>query len=225
VRRDLLSLVGLAVALLLVSAPLWLVPHAGETSTTYAAERIEYGPSAGGGIRADGPLRGLDCYEAELTRGCLFAERVVADGPVTVDPTDLVLSADSFEDVRYVAVGADPPFRRRQISGVANATDGRIRYALEPVSPGTVLREISRPETALHPRLRGVLDSREVTVHGRAFDVDGQVVRSDGAYYRVHVVSRSEPTWDANPTLVFVVRAVPFVVGLSVLRDRWRASA
>jgi hypothetical protein len=224
VRRDPLPTVGLAVALLLVSAPLWLVPHAGETSTTYVAERIEYGPSAGGGIRTDGAIRGLDCYEIERTRGCLFAERIVAEGPVTVEPTGLVLSADSFEDAPYVAVGTDPPFHRRRVTTSAGVGDDRIRYALEPVRAETVLREVSRPETDLPPRLRSVLDGRTVTVHGRHFDVDGLVVRSDGAYYRVSAVDRSEPTWDDNPVLVFVVRGLPFVTGLLFLRERWRST-
>jgi hypothetical protein len=220
VRRDPLSLVGLAVALLLVAAPFWVLPHAGEASTTYAAERLEYAP--GGGIDADGPIRGLDCYADELTRGCLFAERIVAEGPVTVRTTETVLSASSFEDAPYVAVGTDPPFRHRRVSAPANATDGRIRYALEPVGPGTVLREVSVDEAALPPGLDGVLAGREVTVRGRTFDVDGLVVRSGGAYYRVHVVASSEPTWDGDHPLVLLARGLPVAVGLGVLRARWR---
>lgn len=63
------------------------------------------------------------------------------------------------------------------------------------------------------------------SVWGRfARDVEGRVVRSGGEYYRVHTVSRSEPTWDRNSLLVLAVRGFPLVVGLGVLYRRWSPS-
>lgn len=121
-----------------------------------------------------------------------------------------------------MAVGTDPPFRHRQVSVPPNVADVRIRYALEPVGPATVLREVSVDGAALHPELEGVLAGREVTVRGRAFGVDGLVVRSDGAYYRVHVVASSEPTWSGDHPFVLLARGLPVAVGLGILRARWR---
>lgn len=222
-QRDPYSTAGLVLAVALVSAPFWLVPHAGDVSTTYAAERIDF--ASNGGIGASGEIRGVDCYADELTRGCLFARRIVTEGAVVVTPTELVVSSDSFDDAEYVAVGTDPPFRHRQIRSPEDAPERAIRYELAPVGAESVLRDVSRNRTAVPQSLRDVLDGETVTVHGRNFDVDGLVVRSEGTYYRIYVVERSEPTWDRNELLVLAVRGVPFVVGLTMLRLRWQAGA
>jgi len=222
-QRDLLSVFRVIITFLLVTSPFWMFPHADDTTTVYTAERIEYGSEMNGGIGANGPIRGLDCWENELTRGCLFAEQIVSEGPITIDPSEPVISERQFADSSYVAVGIDPAFRRQNISSVGNGSEPKIRYSLDPIGPATVLQGISREETELPPRIREVLDGRNVTVHGRVYDIDGVVVRSEQEYYRIKVVSRSEPTWGRNRSLVLIARGIPFVIGVALLRNRWRA--
>lgn len=148
-ERDWLSLVGLMISLLLVAAPFWLLPHAGDESTTYAVERIEYGTGLNGGIDASEPIRGLDCYDDDLSRGCLFAQFVADNGPVTVDISGsrpIISHHGPFTSSRYVTTGSGPPFRQRNIT-IRNRTDDggqlRARYALEPVVAETVLQNIA----------------------------------------------------------------------------------
>jgi hypothetical protein len=219
VNRDPVSVGGFGLAVVLVTAPFWMLPHAGAASTTYVAERIEYG--VGIGIEASGPVEGVDCYEKTSTRGCLFARRVAREGPVTVDVGGS-LSPAGFTDASFVAVGTDPPFRRVRVSRPEGTEEGVVRYNLDPVEAETVLEEVSVDEQRVPAELRSTLDGEAATVYGRTVDVEGKVARVDGEYYRLTVVDRSRPGWTANRALVTVVRAVPFVVGLGLLRRRWR---
>ena len=222
-QRKWLSIFRVITAFLLVTSPLWILPHVDDTTIVYTAERIEYGSGMNGGIGASGPIRGLDCWEDELTRGCLFAEQIVTEGPITINSSELVISESQFVDSPYVAVGIDPAFRRQNISRVGNGSESKIRYSLDPVGPATLLHAISREETELPPRIREVLDGKNVTIHGRDYDIKGVVVRSNQKYYRIQVVSRSEPTWGQNRSLVLIARGIPFVIGVALLRNWWRA--
>ena len=146
----------------------------------------------------------------------------MTEGSITIEPSELVISESQFDDSLYVAVGTDPAFRRQNISRVGNGSESEIRYSLDPVGPATVLHAISREETELPPRIRDVLDGKNVTVHGRVYDIEGVVVRSEQEYYRIKVVSRSKPIWGRNRSLVLIARGIPFVIGLAFLRNRWR---
>jgi hypothetical protein len=224
-RRDWLSLAGLALSVALVTAPFWLLPHAGEASTTYTVERIEYEPGVDGFLRAGGPVDGLDCDSGELRRGCLFAQHVVDEGPVTVDVTGVGPTLrGQFTSPPYVVAHATPPFYRRNVTPVdpGEASDRlRVRYALEPIGPETVLSDISVAERRLPRPLRGLRDGETTTVHGKQLEAGGTVFRADGAYYLVRATDHDDADWERWHALL--ARGVLFLGGLGLLRARWRA--
>jgi hypothetical protein len=225
VERDWSSLVVLAVGLVLVTSPFWLLtdagtnPSRGETVHVYEAEEIEYQEGVRGYIRAPGDVERLDCYfRSREGPDCLFAAHVAQHGPVTVNTSEFRrydLGA------KYVAVsdsGSRKPFYRR----VIERNDRNVTYSLEAVSAETVLADVAVNESELSPKARPTLDGETVETYGRPLHHAGEVVRSDGAYYLVHETGR----WSADPNTFEAAfyRAVAFVVGLGLLRWRWRAS-
>jgi hypothetical protein len=214
VDRDPLSLAGLALGLL-VTAPFRVLPHAGEASTTYRAERIEHEPRLDGAIDAPEDVARLDCDRDALSRSCLLARHVVDDGPVRVDvthalPVDVThaLPVDvthalpvvegAFAGPRYVAVHASPSCYERTVTlvGGAGGPDRvAVEYALEPVTPEAILENVSVAARELPRPIRGLHDGGTATVHGRTLDVAGTVVRADGDCHLVRVVDRDDPEY------------------------------
>lgn len=222
--RDPYAVVGLGVALLLVASPFWLLPHAGETAYTYEAERIEYDPGVDGGIGADGPIAGLDCYAREKAPGCLFAAYVAQRGPVTANVTGLYFEGYTPGSEYVVAQATDDPFRRRQVEF---AGEQRLTYSLEAVGTETVLRDIAVNASETSPRVRRMIGGETVTVYADPLDetelrAEGQVVRSDGDYYAVRRVETTPPAW--SETQAKLARSLLVLIGLAALRARWRRS-
>jgi hypothetical protein len=118
--------------------------------------------------------------------------------------------------------GSDRPFYRCNNTVVEDrsADELEVTYSLEPVGPGAILRNISVDESEASPRVRRMVDGETVTVHGDPLPAQGQVVRSNGSYYLVTEVGRDDPDW--SETTATAARGGLFLIGLGLLRLRWR---
>lgn len=219
--RDWPGRVRLVLAFLLVTSPFWLMPHAGETTHVYEAEKIDYTEGPTGYIRAMGPIDGLDCYEFGTTESpCSFAAHVVQNGPVTVNRTSHVFG-DLSPGTKYVVVGTGgdgKPFYRWQVNrtDTEDDTEYRLNYSLKPVGPETILQDIAVTENALSSKARETLDSETVETHGEELEEAGTVVKSDGEYYLVTEKGSRSPDW--SPVEANAIRGLAFVVGLILFR-------
>lgn len=229
------SYVRLAVAVVLLTSPFWLLPHAGETAYHYEAEQIEYESGVAGSLRADGTIDRLPCYRFHEREGlCLFAAHVAQNGPVTANLSESY-GRRYDRASEYVVVedsGNGLPFYRWHVE---DADDGdrdrtaRTAYSLAAVGPETVLADIAVNESEVSPEVRRMLDGETVTVYaesptGEPFDRDveileasGDVVRSNGSYYLVTSAGRQRS--DHSESDATVLRGVAVLLGVALL---WR---
>ncbi|UPV74255.1 hypothetical protein M0R89_17165 [Halorussus limi] len=213
----------LAVALALVASPFWLLPDAGATTYEYTAEEVEYTRYDTGYIRADGKIDGLACYDYHnLDKQCLFAAHVAQNGPVVVNQTHLLAREYEF-DAEYVAVedsGSGKYLYRWRVNRTETANEDRVTYALSAVSPPEILRNVSVPEREVSEEARRAIDGETVRTRGEPLDAAHEVVRSNGTYY--HLSETENPRGGPSKWQATAAQAVAVLVGLGMLRGRWR---
>ncbi|QLC34898.1 hypothetical protein EFA46_011600 (plasmid) [Halarchaeum sp. CBA1220] len=166
----------------------------------------------------DDGVRGVDCLRVYSRLCGLEVDQL--DGNVTVRQVNPVERRAS----PYVEF-FDQYYRRIHVE------NGRtVTYGLRPVSPRTVLDDVSRPvgETGHPDDLRRVISRGTATIDHRIASPT-RVVRSDGSYY-VFNLQRAETPHDRGPSLAPLGTVVAMLAGLWSLRrgwvhyDRWRAS-
>lgn len=171
----------LVVGVVLVANPLY-VPVDSLSSPDHVYERAA--------ISADGdvleyesslrnPIHGVDCFEDPGYR--CTVERALVEENLTVASR----VADGRSPDPFVALPGG--WYRR----VTEETDDGVRYRLERVPLSTVLREVSRPPSAVPERLRPAARGGRVTLESPIETT--YVVRDDGAYYYLTETGTTAP--------------------------------
>lgn len=184
---------------LLLSNPLWLVPHEGDRRYTYARSEIvvengtlTYHGVDAGGLGEENSLNPVGCQfrddESQAQpRACAFDRHLVNHSPVSV-------SRDGIWSPRPEFVRIDGGYYRRIHQLNRSSQDDIVTHDVEPVTPQTVLAESADNVTGLSRRDTDRLGLEfQVAVSGESAtsfeeleeDDLGNVYRDDGAYYTV----------------------------------------
>lgn len=192
-------LLAIVAGLLLVTNPLWLVPHEGDVRYTYERtplvvqnDTITYDTPDSARFAERNGLNPVDCQPRDDAhpRACAFDRHLVDHPPVTA-PRTLPRSIDP----EFVRV--DGAYYRR-ISRY-NQSTGTTTYAVERVPAETVLATAARDVTAFSPtdaedlplERRVAVSGESVTAFTRLDEADlGNVYQADGSYYTVVVTDR-----------------------------------
>ena len=206
-RRPTLALL-VVVSLLLLTNPLWLFPHEGDTRYTYERSEIVVENRTltyHGRDIPDFGANNLDpvgCQPQDRTgaRACAFDQHLVEYGPVTV-PRGRALGA-----IRPDFVRIDGAYYRRIHRPNDSDGDRTVTHDVERVEPRTVLAEsaidlsdVQRPFPDSWPLAFRIAASGDVvTTYERVEDDElGAVYRRNGSYYTV--VRTDETNVDGGP--------------------------
>lgn len=138
--------------LLLTTPALWN-PSADYATVTYETQEVEYTDEYLRVGVLTTPIQGLDCYGMGDSRYCSLERYVAQHGPITVTYPDHHLRRSKF-------VVTDDFYRP-----VRNNSGENTTFDLDPVTPGTVLRELSKPANELPKSAQKALETGEsVTV-------------------------------------------------------------
>lgn len=198
-----------AVGLLLVTNPVWLVPHEGETPHTYERSRVtvEDGtltyPNAGvGPFDDENDLTALDCVDPDTSRlrACALDRHLVDLPPIT-----LPRRAPHDTDPHFVRI--DDTYYRRITDYNWSTNPTTVTLDVERVPARTVLTESAHNLSDRPTAPPGLSVRFQVLYSGdsrRSFtelsdDALGEIYALDGAYYVV--VRTDERVVDHGPFL------------------------
>jgi len=229
-RREL----TVALALLLVAAPIW-APPLDVTGPDYRYEVAELSAEPDGDLAVDLPhgsyvadVRGIDCVDRsfDFPRRCLYDGGAI-DGNVTgVNPAIVAVSGPSAGDEltrraaadEYVVLG-DAVYRRSATYVSANDSVGMVvELGVERVDAATALEDVARDRQYVSDAARRAIREGSITTDEPVADANAVLAVDDG-YYVVYRDGRAT-TISEQPGVERALEALSVALGAGLLLRR-----